>query len=183
MKRHPFTLHPFISVSQNTPNIRLTGCISRASQTIAICYELSGEFASLDWPAFAEHPERRNFLWEKTCFELFVKKKDSKGYWEINLSPAGHWNIFWFDVYRKGMREEMEIAAPIIHVDVDDNHPGVRKVSTDIHLEGIITAGQPIRVAVSAIIKTIRGKIYYWALTHPGPGPDFHHREGFLLKL
>ena len=181
MKSLPFTLHPFYSVSEHAPDIRITGRISRDYQTLAICYELAGEFAALDLPGLSEHPERRNFLWEETCFELFVKKTDSVGYWEINLSPAGHWNIFRFDKYRKGMREEMEIAAPTVHV--DDINPGVRKVSTDIHLDGIITAIQPIRVAVSAIIKTIAGQISCWALTHPSPGPDFHHRDSFAIRL
>jgi hypothetical protein len=38
-------------------------------------------------------------------------------------------------------------------------------------------------MAVSAVIKTRRGEVTLWALTHPGPEADFHHRDSFIIKL
>jgi hypothetical protein len=39
------------------------------------------------------------------------------------------------------------------------------------------------RAAVSAVIEQHDGAISYWALAHPAGKPDFHHRDGFVLKL
>ncbi|RJP91601.1 MAG: hypothetical protein C4518_07770 [Desulfobacteraceae bacterium] len=181
MNSHPFTLHPFHSVSADTPDISITGHISRTAQILGICYQLAGDCTALDLPDLAEQPLRKDLLWQETCFELFVRKSHSKGYWEINLSPAGHWNIYRFDGYRAGMRVETETSAPLVQS--DEQNPGVRKISAMIRLDGLMTAIQPIRVAISTVIKTLTGQISYWALAHPGPGPDFHHRKGFLLTL
>ncbi|MFZ2631092.1 MAG: DOMON-like domain-containing protein [Desulfosalsimonadaceae bacterium] len=181
MKGHPFTLHPFHPAAENPPDIRITGRISRDSGTLAICYRLSGECMAIDLPGLSGHPVRKDFLWRETCLELFVRETDAEAYREINLSPAGHWNIYRFDGYRKGMREEMGIAVPTVHV--DGKIPGVMEVSTRIHLEGIIPSHQPIRAAVSTVVKTVTGQISYWALTHPGPEPDFHHRDSFAIRL
>ncbi len=176
-----FTLHPFYGAIHNPPHIRITGQVSKTLQSLAIGYQLAGELTAIHLPESSEHPERRDCLWKGTCFELFVKKTDSEGYREINLSPAGYWNIYRFDKYRKGMQEETGVAAPRIRVGIKNE--GILKISTDIHLDAITALYQPIQVAVSAVIQTVTGQLSYWALTHPGPEPDFHHKDSFVIRL
>jgi len=36
---------------------------------------------------------------------------------------------------------------------------------------------------VAAVVKLRDGRVTYWALSHPGPRPDFHRRDSFLIKL
>ena len=59
----------------------------------------------------ADMPARRDRLWEETCFEFFLAVKNSPRYWEFNLSPAGHWNVYRFADYRQGMQEEPAFAS------------------------------------------------------------------------
>jgi hypothetical protein len=45
------------------------------------------------------------------------------------------------------------------------------------------TAAARLEVGVSAVLQSSSGELSYWAVAHPGSEPDFHHREGFCLKL
>jgi len=40
-----------------------------------------------------------------------------------------------------------------------------------------------LRLAVSAVIEELDGRISYWALAHPPGKPDFHHADGFVVML
>ncbi len=71
MKGRRFSLKPFPSADP-LPVIQITGSIERSSNTIAVSYALLGPLSELGFPAPAEHPVRRNTLWEETCFELFL---------------------------------------------------------------------------------------------------------------
>ena len=59
----------------------------------------------------------------------------------------------------------------------------------DIHLGAIpgLTAdeikGRELRLAVCAVMENEQGRVSYWALAHPPGKPDFHHRDGFALRL
>jgi hypothetical protein len=59
----------------------------------------------------------------------------------------------------------------------------------DIHLGAIPglraddIKGRELRLAVSAVTQSDQGVISYWALAHPPGKPDFHHRDGFALRL
>lgn len=180
-----FTLQPFHGPGGPEPDIlpaiRIDVHISRASRLLTIGYEVAGDTTAVDLPPLFGQPERRAFLWKETCFELFFRTADSNGYWEVNLSPAGHWNLYRFEGYREGMREEEKAAAPLIHVDAGT--PGIFRLSAELRLKGFMEADQPLHAGVSAVIKTRSGQVSYWALNHPGPQPDFHHPDGFAVHL
>ena len=38
--------------------------------------------------------------------------------------------------------------------------------------------GAPLRAGAAAVIEEANEQVSYWALTHPAPEPDFHHRPG-----
>lgn len=179
MKGQGFSLEPFPTDSLQT-GVRITGNIARNSNTLFLSYELLCPLAELVIPAEAESRERRDFLWKETCFEFFLGKKDSDRYWEFNLSPSGHWNVYSFTSYRQGMREEPAFASLPFMVRTSADS---LRLSLGLDLKKIIPAEQALQVAVSAVIKERDGKITYWALTHPGPDPDFHRRGGFVIEL
>src|SRR5215218_1207359 len=58
-------------------------------------------------------PARADGLWERTCFELFLRQPDVENYYEFNFSPSGEWAAFGFDGYRSGMTEVV-VAPPLI---------------------------------------------------------------------
>ena len=52
-----------------------------------------------------------------------------------------------------------------------------------VPLPPAIPTGAPLRLGISAVIEAPGEELSYWALAHPGPEPDFHRRDGFLLRL
>jgi hypothetical protein len=179
MNDRPFSLQPFPSANA-LPSLKITGNIARRSNTLAIRYALLGPLAELAIPAPADLPARRNGLWEETCFEFFLGVKDSDGYWEFNLSPAGDWNVYRFAAYRQGMQEET--AFPSLPFSVQNQSDSLR-LALELDLEKIVQPDQALEVAISAVLKPKDGEVTYWALTHPRPQADFHWRDSFILDL
>jgi hypothetical protein len=86
--------------------LKITGCIARHANQLNLRYTLFGDLTEVAIAPSSDTPMRKHELWEDTCFEFFLGIKDSQRYWEFNLSPAGHWNVYRFDGYRQGMQEE-----------------------------------------------------------------------------
>ena len=179
MNRQNFSLAPFPSDGP-LPSFQITGSIARSSDKLAIRYHLRGDPAELMVPAAADRPARRHGLWEATCFEFFLGVKGEARYWEFNLSPAGHWNVYGFAGYRHGMEEERAITS--LPVDVR-RQPDSLLVAVEPALGLIVTADRPIEVGIAAVIQLAGGGLTYWALTHPGLQADFHRRDSFLVEL
>ncbi len=174
-----FSLKPFRE-KRPIPGMEIAGSIGRRGNMLTVRCELRGDLSKLAIPARGEVPARKDRLWEETCLELFLGIKDSGNYWEFNLSPAGHWNAYRFSSYRDGMREEPAFASLPIEVRID---PKALRVSLDLDIGTIVPAGKTVEAAVCAVVRTGTGEISHWALAHPGPRPDFHRRDGFLLDL
>ena len=131
-------------------------------------------------PAAADAPRRQDRLWEETCLELFLGTADSGEYWELNLSPSGHWNVYRFTSYRKGMMEEPAVASLPFEVRRD---PEALILAAEIGVRKIVPAGEDLAATVAAVIKTIDGGRSHWAPVHPASSPDFHPRDGFALTI
>jgi len=58
-------------------------------------------------------PARADGLWQRTCFELFLRRPGHAGYWEFNFSPSGEWAAYRFDDYRAGM-DQLPVEPPRI---------------------------------------------------------------------
>jgi hypothetical protein len=179
MTGRSFSLQPF-SPSSPPLNFKITGKIARRAAKLAIRYDLRGPLAELVIPAPADPSSRRHGLWEETCFEFFLGIKDSPQYWEFNLSPAGHWNVYRFAGYRQGMAEETAFTSLPLSI---RPRPDTLLVALELEVERIVAADQSLAVALAAVIKSRDHGLTYWALTHSGPQADFHRREGFLVEL
>jgi len=64
-----------------------------------------------------------------------------------------------------------------------ESQADVLSLALEFELYRIIPTGQTLGVAMSAVINHKDGKLTYWALTHPGPQPDFHRRDSFIIEL
>ena len=177
IRRYSLNLFPSAVPFQN---VQITGSIERSSHIITVSYALLGTLSELVLPAPAEMPVRRNSLWEETCFELFLGIRNSSRYWEFNISPAGHWNVYRFEAYRQGMQEEPAITALPLSI---ERKPDSFQLWLKIGLEYIVPADQALEAAVSVVVKPVTGPMTYWALVHPGPKADFHRRDGFIIGL
>ena len=179
MNGRNFSLSPFAPASPR-PDLRITGGIARRAQILAISYELRGRLADVALPPAAARPARRPGLWQETCFEFFLGVKHTAPYWEFNLSPAGHWNVYRFAGYRQGRQEEAALAALPFSVRIQ---PEALLLTLEADLAGLVPAAAVLEVGISAVIRARDGEATYWALSHPGPQPDFHRRESFSLHL
>ena len=84
----------------------LHGQISVLKATLQITYQLEGKLAELKIPNCSSQPLRQDLLWQATCLEFFLAAAGNSDYWEYNLSPAGDWNVYHLDTYRRGLAEE-----------------------------------------------------------------------------
>ena len=105
-----FRLYPFPGTAPRFP-LEITGTVTRRGRTLVLHYEIRGDLEALSLPGPAANPGRLDGLWHETCLEFFLAPPDSPRYWEFNLSPAGHWNVYRFRDYRQGMTEDAAFTA------------------------------------------------------------------------
>jgi hypothetical protein len=179
MNHQNFVLQPFAPASPPPP-YRLTGVISRRTGKLAICYELQGPLGELAIPSPASLPARRHGLWQETCFELFLAVRNTQPYWEFNLSPAGHWNVYRFEAYRQVRQEEAAFSSLPFEVQTE---PDSLRLALEVELAPLVSDKQVLEGGISAILQGKSGALSYWALAHFGSQPDFHRRDGFLISL
>ena len=179
MSPRSFTLKPFPGEAPPFP-LLITGTIARHAHILTLRYELRGDLAELALPSPAVRPARRDGLWHETCFEFFLAPHNFPQYWEFNLSPAGHWNVYGFRSYRQGMHQEPAIAAlPFTII----KEPAALFLTLEVEVSSLIQPDQSLNIAIAAVIKAQDGALTYWALAHPGPRPDFHRRDAFIITL
>ena len=174
-----FLLRPFPGEGYPA-GLTIGGSIGRRADALSIRCEVRGDLSKVSIPAAADAPRRQGRLWEGTCLELFLGTADSGEYWEFNLSPSGHWNVYRFTSYRKNMTEEPAIASLPFDVRRD---PEILILTAELDVGKIVPAGKDLVAAVAAVVETSDGGKNHWALTHPGPRPDFHRRENFTLEF
>lgn len=175
-----FNLVPF---SVNTaPEFEINGNIEHHNNNnkLEIEYKLTGNLSQLIIPEHKHSPTRQYNLWENTCFEFFLGIKDSSKYWEFNLSPAGHWNVFRFDDYRQDIAEEITFDALPFKVIQQYN---LLYLNLEFNLYQIINAEQNLEVGITTVIEDKEKQLSYWALTHTQKVADFHDRNSFLINL
>lgn len=119
--------------------------------------------------------QRRDGLWQTTCFEAFVRPAGAIGYHEFNFSPSGDWASYSFDAHRAGMRDAP--GQPILDPTADG-----MDVTIDLAAyPDLIDAAW--HVGLTAVIEEKDGTKSYWALKHPEGAPDFHDAACFVLEL
>lgn len=178
MNSHPFTLVPFPGGPARP--YQISGSAARQGTRLTLAYALTGELADVEWPAPAEAPARQDHLWHATCCEFFWAPHDSPGYWEANLSPAGHWQLYRFDDYRVGGRAEPAVSSLPIRA---AQRSGGYELRASLDLAGLVRPEEPLCLAISVVVALRGTGLAYWALVHPGSQPDFHQRGGFRLAL
>ncbi len=172
-----FQLLPF---SLPTAALAVTGSLTVAERTLHLVFRLSGELHALLLPEPVPQPLRRDELWRTTCCECFLRHPGSAAYHELNVSPNGCWNLYRFDGYRAGGREEPAISAIRTEREISS---GLLQLRCDVPLGGLSAAGSTLELGISCVLEHRDGTLSYWALCHPGEKPDFHHPGAFRLRL
>jgi len=174
-----FELTPFQATEQ-TAAVDISGSIVRKQNNLSIDYLLSGDLSSVDIPAPATDRKRCDRLWEKTCFECFIRPANpiSSHYWEFNLSPSGDWNVFSLSDYRANLQPEPAIATLPFKT---HRSPNQLQLHLSVDISPLI-GQQDAHIGISTVL-ILSGQESYWAITHPAPQADFHHPKSFILHL
>ena len=187
----PLVLKPFHR-TRFTDSFSLEATVERRGDRLAIDYLLQGPIGHLVLPERAAAPTRRDELWRSTCFEAFLAVPGAEGYWEVNLSPAGHWNGYRLRGYRLDLQPETGFTHLPCFVACGSDRLELRFA---IALAALVPAGQPIELALATVLEARRELGYadgpeasgdnlsFWALAHAGPEADFHRRESFVASV
>jgi hypothetical protein len=149
--------------------------------TLVFQYVLRAEMSRIRIPPL-ELPGRADGLWKHTCFEAFIAATDVPGYYELNFSPSQQWAVYRFTAYRDGMSPADIVTPPQLTV---RRYEDRLEVDAMIRLFDLTTlqAARTLKLALSAVVEDDSGTLSYWALKHAPDKPDFHHSNGFVLKL
>ena len=175
MNSRNFSLQPFGAGKPASP-FAITGTISRRDTCLSISYLLTGPLQDLVIAPPADKPARQWVLWEHTCLELFLAPRDAPDYWEFNLSPAGHWNLFRLDRLSPGYSGGAGLPGAALYRPL--GRPETLTLALKVDLAAIIPADRSLEAGISAVLQARDGRLSFWALTHPGREPDFHNRRG-----
>ena len=166
---HPLMLHVTCDLG---PIRAVTASITATPQGCEAEFRLDGRMAAIALPAPAA-AERRDNLWQTTCFEIFWQPLGTAAYREFNLSPSGQWAAYDFDSFREGMRD-----APVGAIAITCVHDDAGLV-----LRASIAAAlpDPAQVALNAVVEQADGSKQYWALAFPPGKPEFHSEANRAL--
>ena len=98
------------------------------------------------------------------------------GYREFNFSPSGQWAAYAFSDYRQRDPAWQAVLAPQHAAGCQDG-----SWQLQAHIPVALLPNTPWRLGLSAVLEHADGALSYWALTHPGERPDFHHHASFCL--
>ncbi|HSL28462.1 MAG TPA: DOMON-like domain-containing protein [Anaerolineales bacterium] len=177
MPDQSFSLIPF--PARLIPAITISGWVTMLESWLTVRYVLAGDLHMVFLPAESASPRRKDELWKQTCFEFFLALKGRPQYWEFNFSPAGDWNVYRMEAYRRiDFQEEASIQSVRRKI-----HRATEAFSLQaaVDLRSMLQYEEPLEMGVTAVVHMKDGNETYWALTHPGPQADFHNRESFTL--
>lgn len=153
----------------------VTAAAIREGRALRLRYELRGDLGRLSIPQPATAPRRTDGLWHDTCCEAFIAAAGQASYREVNVSPAGDWNVYRFQEYRKGGAPDPAVTALPVTVATAGG-----SLTIDVVLA---VAPGPLEVGLTAVVRAQNGRLGYWALRHDGAKPDFHLRSSFVLAV
>ncbi len=125
---------------------------------------------------------RRDFLWQQTCFELFVGVKEQDYYREINLSSSHAWQAYQFEEYRYPEQMPPVTAQDIELVDLQRTRFGLTAtvdINPFLHQQQLKM--QDLFIGISAVIATPQHQ-HLFAMQHSGIQADFHNKRDWLYS-
>lgn len=163
-------IHDFILREFNHRSfVTLTASLQVNNSTLDISWVVNGNISLINLSQKANELTKADRLWENTCFEIFLKRRNQKNYFEYNFAPNKSWNCYCFSDYRTGMKP-FDIKPPLL--DFKTSHK-LLAMSVKVDLPAELINKSDLAVGLTAVLNTADG-LTYWALKHPEATPDFH---------
>lgn len=137
----------------------------------------------IKWPTIQQPASKADFLWQQTCFEVFIGIRNQDEYLEINLSPAQLWQCYGFEEYRypESIPPQKNDGAEVI--ELKRTHYGL---NATVNIGRFLAANKAsinqIFIGISAVLNTTQGEQFY-ALQHTSPQADFHNKRDWLHQI
>jgi hypothetical protein len=169
-------------------SLLITGNLALGGGVMELEMQLQGDLDAIRIAPTADPAERRDLLWQTTCLEVFLARQEAEPYWEFNLSPSGHWNVYRLEGYRQGLTPEPAYAQLPFSLQRHHQLPGMNQpILNQLNLKlrcplpPALAAPSPaqLEAAITAVVQLGDDSFSYWALHHPAAAADFHHRGGF----
>lgn len=164
--------------------ISLVGAIEQQSPfSLNVGFWVRDPNQYIQWPEQVSAHPRQDFLWENTCFEIFIGVQGEDYYREINLSPSEAWQAYQFEEYRYPEDMPPQAALDIELNKLKRMHYGLN-VSLDL-TEFMLThklKWTDLFIGLSSVLKTSQGDQFY-AMQHSSPHADFHNKRDWLHQF
>jgi hypothetical protein len=175
-------LIPF-SRSSGSSELTLKVQVERIHSALVCEFHLIGDIENIIFSSLHKNPQRRDRLWETTCFEAFVTLKQDPSYWEFNAAPSGDWNLYAFKKYRLA-KDAIQSVQNVPKIQFTQMARECRaKVSLDLASLLLQDQSADIYLGLTAVIENKSHEKSYWAIEHRGAQPDFHMSESFSLRI
>lgn len=165
---------------QPRSNLHIVSAVDPQGSTLNIGFWIRDPLQLIQWPNIEPQINRQDFLWENTCFEVFIGIQGEDFYREVNLSPSQAWQCYQFEEYRYPEDMPPVSADDIDLVSIQRTHYGL---NATLDLCAFLTEHQvklgDLFIGLSAVVQTSKG-IEYFAIQHTSPMPDFHNKRDWL---
>jgi hypothetical protein len=171
---HPFEPHPWLTGTE------LKAAAQWIQGQLEVSFALRTPAESLARPRACAQIQRRDELWQSTCFEAFFAEPGQERYWEINLAPNGHWNVYRLDRYRQGLRPEPLVSELTYTLRQSATE---LQLSFSLNLQPLLAESAGLECSLTAVLDHPQHGCSFWALHHSGDQADFHRRDSFRALL
>jgi len=173
-----YTLIPFnIDLS---PNINLVAEINKNNESLFISFKIDKGVELIDFGSPTPNKERVLNLWEKTCFEFFIKNQNNE-YLEFNFSPAFEWNCFYFKEIRGPLKELCSMQRPATDILLSlEEFFLVTEIKKNYFPKGFFEENCHCDIGLTSVIKDRQGLASFWALAQSDSKPNFHDFRAFV---
>lgn len=176
-----FSLIPFDVAS--APKIVIECELNQTEDSFIVSYRINGDHPTIDLGNGTPKKDRTIGLWEKTCFELFIKN-DLGQYLEFNFSPVFEWNCFYFSKKGDPLKEWEGMPRPETDILLSkDQFLLFSVIKKEFFPAGFLDQSRTHSAAITAVIKEKSQALSYWALSHADSRPNFHHFDSFKYKF
>jgi len=171
---HPFEPQPWLTGSE------LKATAQWIQGQLEVSFALCTPAETLVLPQACAQLQRRDELWQSTCFEAFFAEPGQERYWEINLAPNGHWNVYRLDRYRQGLRPEPLVSELTYALRQSATE---LQLSFSLNLHPLLAESAGLECSLTAVLDHPQHGCSFWALHHSGDQADFHRRDSFRPLL
>lgn len=168
---YALTLHPD---SKAGPVSSIEVDIEATAEGCRALFVVRGNTDAIHIPA-SDEPVREDFLWKRTCAEIFWQPMGGSNYREFNLSPSSKWAAYDFSAFR-----ELTGDAPAESVSIETHIlPDKLVISARIASELPL----PAKVALNMIVEDADGTLSNWALAFDEGPYEFHSETCRMIEL